>query len=112
MSQTSKLRTMLVCGMLALSLAACAPTRNAPTAAAPSSTSPNSDTAARRAEIQRQLRPLCGTPTNWTAAQKRAVADFIDKHAAELGLQLLAGEWDRTNQAIRICRGDAAIAAS
>jgi hypothetical protein len=61
--------------------------------------------AARRAEIQRQLRAICPTPTQWTPAQMRTVADFIEKQAGELGNDLLAKEWDRLNAGAKLCRG-------
>ncbi|MFT4098159.1 MAG: hypothetical protein QM651_13655 [Rhodoblastus sp.] len=87
---------------LALSLTSCELRQTPPIAAAPARAA---EPAARKAEIRQALAPRCGTPTDWTATQKRAVADFIDAHADEWALELLAGEWRRETNAIRICRG-------
>ncbi len=62
--------------------------------------------AQRKADIRQKLAPRCGTATNWTPAQKRAVADVIEKDAAEPGMALLASEWRRQDRAIRTCRGE------
>ncbi|MFT4099119.1 MAG: hypothetical protein QM651_18510, partial [Rhodoblastus sp.] len=60
----------------------------------------------RAADIRAKLAPRCGTPTNWTPAQKRAVADVIEKNATEPGMVLLATEWRRETRATRTCRGE------
>jgi len=69
--------------------------------------SPTAAPSERRAAIEKKLAPRCGQPTDWTPDQKRAVAGFLEAHAGEWPLELLAGEWKRETEAIRICRGDA-----
>ena len=61
----------------------------------------------RKAEIRAKLSPRCGSATNWTPEQKRAVAGVIEKNAADPGMALLAGEWRRETKAIATCRGEA-----
>ncbi|MDE2577934.1 MAG: hypothetical protein KGL46_03930 [Hyphomicrobiales bacterium] len=53
-----------------------------------------------------KLAPRCGAPTTWTPAQKDAVAAVIERNADDAGMALLAGEWRRETDAIRICRGE------
>ncbi len=60
---------------------------------------------ARKAEIRAKLAPRCGTATDWTPDQKRAVAGLIEKNATDPGMALLAGEWRRETKAIETCRG-------
>jgi len=54
--------------------------------------------------ILQKLAPHCGTPTLWTPEQMIAVADTIEKHADEQGMKLLSPEWERLNNAVKICR--------
>ena len=61
----------------------------------------------RKAEIRQKLAPRCGSATNWTPEQKRAVAGVIEKNATDPGMALLAGEWRRETKAIETCRGGA-----
>jgi len=49
---------------------------------------------------------MCGTPTQWDAPQMLAVADTLEAHAQERGLQLLNSEQVRLDHAVRICRGE------
>ena len=58
----------------------------------------------RQASILKKLAPHCGTPTEWTPDQMIAVADTIQKHANEPGMELLSPEWERLNNAVKICR--------
>lgn len=62
---------------------------------------------ARKAEIRQTLAPRCGTATDWTPDEKRAVAGTIEKNASDPGMVLLAGEWRRQKRAIDTCRGGA-----
>jgi len=50
------------------------------------------------------LKARCGQPTQWTPAEKREVAALIRRLRDDPAMQLLAGEWDRETDAIRICR--------
>jgi len=34
-----------------------------------------------------------------------SVADTIEKHSDEPGMKLLPSEWERLNEAVKICRG-------
>jgi len=58
----------------------------------------------RKTLILKKLAPHCGTPTEWTPEQMIAVADTIEKHADEPGMELLSPEWERLNNAVKICR--------
>ena len=59
-----------------------------------------------RQKAQAQLAPACGTPTAWTQAQRNSVADSLEAHAAEPGIQLIGPEWARLNKAVKTCRGE------
>lgn len=93
---------LLTCSTL---LMGCEPKQIEPRAVVQPSTR-SADSAARKAEIVRQIRAVCPTPTQWTPAQKRAVAGFIEQHAGETGNDLLAREWSRLNAGARLCRGE------
>jgi hypothetical protein len=90
--------------MLLILLSACAQPPAPPSAAidaAPAGAAP----AARADFIRKQLRPLCGSPTQWTEAQRKTVADFIEKTAADPGQMLEAAELDRLARQVEVCRG-------
>lgn len=72
------------------------------TSPAPAST-PND----RRVEILKKLRPICGQPTAWTGPQKIKVADTMMRNKDDPGMQLLAPEWQRLNDQVLTCRGEA-----
>jgi hypothetical protein len=60
---------------------------------------------ARKQLIREQLRPLCGSPTQWTAEQRKTVSDFVEKTALDPGQQLEAAELDRLARQVQVCRG-------
>lgn len=53
-------------------------------------------------------RSACGAPTRWTPAQGKAVAVFMRAHKDDEGMQILAPEWERLDNQVRTCRGEAA----
>lgn len=58
--------------------------------------------------IQRNLSPICPTPSNFTAEQSELIAEALDHLPPNVveGVELLAIEWDRLDTAARLCRGD------
>ena len=94
----TSLLALATCSIL---LATCA---QEPTPPNPAVRAGQGDAATRRAEIARQIAAVCPPPTNWTPAQRSAVADFIERHAGEAGNDLLAREWARLNAGARLCR--------
>lgn len=94
---------MLVCAALMTSLTGCADRGRAgfgiDTSAA------GAAPAARKAAIHKDIAPACPTPTQWTAAQRKIAADFIDKTSGDPGQQLEAPELKRLNDGAVICRG-------
>ena len=86
--------SLLVLATFSILLASCA---QEPTPPNPAVRAGQGDAATRRAEIARQIAAVCPPPTNWTPAQRSAVADFIERHACEAGNDLLAREWARLN---------------
>ncbi len=105
-SPRNKLILTLALVMCSTLLQACAPQQTKPVAAVqPSQAIRSVGDAARRAEIQRQIAAVCPSPTDWTPAQMRLVADFIEKNAGQGGNDLLAKEWSRLNRGAKLCRG-------
>ena len=107
-SRRNKLILTLALLTCSISLAGCEPKQTPPIAAVQSQAIRSVGDAAaasqRRAEIIRQIRAICPTPTQWTPAQMRAVADFIERNAGQAGSDLLAREWGRLNAGANLCR--------
>lgn len=83
--------------ILALSLPSCV---TGPSVAPRAVTVPKaSDAASRRAEIHRQLAPLC--PANMSPADLNAAADYLDAHKDAAAL---VGRLDRFDRETEVCR--------
>ena len=57
-------------------------------------------------QVQVALPPICPVPTRWTQSQNIAVAGSIERHSQDSRVTLLATEWDRLNEASKICWGE------
>lgn len=51
------------------------------------------------------LAAICPVPTRWTRDEAVEVADTLDRAGDERGIGRLAAEWERLNDAAKICRG-------
>jgi hypothetical protein len=56
-----------------------------------------------KANVQRAA---CGTPTQWTPPQARAVSAVMLANQNDPGMQILAPEWERLDNQVRTCRGE------
>lgn len=61
--------------------------------------------AAAKAKANLQ-KAACGTPTQWTRDQARAVGETMIANKNDYGMQLLAPEWERLDNQVRTCRGE------
>lgn len=58
------------------------------------------------AMMRKAVANACGTPTRWSAAQAHAVADVMVRNAGDVGMQVLAPEWERLDKQVRTCRSE------
>ena len=98
-----KLGSMLALLLLTMSLSGC--DRTGRLGAGLDASAAGTAPAARHAAIKKDIAPACPTPTQWTADQRKTVADFVDKTAGEPGQQLEAPELKRLSQGAKVCRG-------
>jgi len=98
-----RLGTMLASALLMTSLSGCAD--KSKVGAGLDVSAAGKAAPARKQAIQKDIAPACPTPTQWTAEQRKTVADFIDKTAGEPGQQLEAPELKRLSNGAVICRG-------
>ncbi len=92
-----KLATMCcIAAVLVTLLSACVTQPGAPVATA---------RPASRAIIQARLAPLCPTPSQLSSSQLDAVAEALERGPSSPGLDLLATEYERLNDASKVCRG-------
>ena len=48
----------------------------------------------------------CGTPTQWSQPQAKAVSDVMLANQNDAGMQILAPELERLDNQVRTCRGE------
>ncbi len=68
-----------------------------------------SSAAATKAKTSLQ-RSACGAPTQWSPLQARAVSSVMLANQNDPGMQILAPEWERLDNQVRVCRGEKARA--
>lgn len=52
------------------------------------------------------LAAICPVPTRWARAEMIEVADALEHAAGEPGISRIAAEWERLNDAAKICRSE------
>jgi hypothetical protein len=59
-----------------------------------------------KTDIAKRLAPICPQPTRWSPAEMDLVADAIEAVPQQnrMGIDHLAGEWDRLNRGAMACR--------